>query len=410
MNKSAVGNLNGSSISIVVELTLIVWLGAQFIANADSLHALQDDLAGWMAHPALQGADVGIQVLSVPEGTSLYSLNHHQLFIPASTVKLVVTASALELLGADFVYHTMVWLQEPPDDQGTVAGDMIIGGTADPEAPQDLYDTIAKELTAHRLHQIMGNIVGVAPVRASDKDSGLTAAQALKAALQRRGVAVHGQALAQSLPLSTLLVYRHQSSPLSTYIRLINKHSDNERAQRLLTSLTTSFGDSADREHSFLNDLWQQRGSYVHGLRIVEGSGLSAANRLSPAFVADLLVQMTSRPQVLAVLLDSLPVAGGDGTLRHRLRGTLAQGRLYAKTGTLHRVSCLSGYVVVSEKVKMAFSVMMNNYTCSLSKARRIQDEVALRLVEYALSQHLHSPSPGPMVSFHPRLATPASR
>ncbi len=387
-----------------------MWLGAQFIANADSLRALQDDLAGWMAHPALRGADVGIQVLSVPEGTSLYSLNRHQLFIPASTVKLVVTASALELLGADFVYHTMVWLQEPPDDQGTVAGDVMIGGTADPDAPQALYDTIAEELTAKGLKQISGDAIGVAPVRASDKDNGLTAAQALKAALQRRGVAVRGQALAQPLPLSTLLVYRHESSPLSTYIQLINKHSDNERAQRLLTSLTTSFGDSADREHSFLNDLWQQQDLYVGGMQVVEGSGLSAANRLSPAFVADLLVQMTSRPQALPVLLDSLAVAGVDGTLRHRLRGTLAQGRLYAKTGTLHQVSCLSGYVVVGEEVQMAFSVMMNNYTCSLSKARRIQDEVALRLVQYALSQHLHSPPPGPMVSFHPRLASPASR
>ncbi len=386
-----------------------MWLGVQLAAGADSLTTLREDLAGWMAHPALRGADVGIQVLSVPEGTSLYSLNRHQLFIPASTVKLVVTASALELLGADFVYHTMVWLQEPPDDQGTVAGDVMIGGTADPDAPQDLYGIIAEELTAKGLKQISGDAIGVAPVRASDKDNGLTAAQALKAALQRRGVAVRGQALAQPLPLSTLLVYRHESSPLGAYIQLINKYSDNERAQRLLTSLTTSFGDSADREHSFLNDLWQQRDLYVGGMQVVEGSGLSAANRLSPAFVADLLVQMTSRDDNLKVLLDSLPIAGVDGTLRHRLRGTPAQGRLYAKTGTLHQVSCLSGYVVVGEEVQMAFSVMMNNYTCSLSKARRIQDEVALRLVQYVLSQPPHSPPPGPMVSSLPRLTVPTS-
>jgi len=376
----------------VLVAVVTLHLGVQGPARADSLAALRDDLAGWMAHPALHGADMGIEVSSLPEGTALYSLDSDKTFLPASTVKLVVTATALELMGAKFAYHTLVWLEAPPDDNGILAGDVIIGGTADPDAPGNLYKVVAGELKTSGIKRVNGDIVGVAPVRDSDKDNGLTAARALKVALQRAGIAVDGQAVARPLPWGAFLIYRHQSSPLHSYVKAINKHSDNHKARRLLTSLATCFGDPVDQEHSFIAELWGQRGLPTQGLRVVEGSGLSAQNRLAPAFVAGLLVQIASRDDILKVLLESLPVAGVDGTLRYRMRGTAAQGRVYAKTGTLRRVSCLSGYVMAAGQVKIAFSMMMNDYTCSLSKMRRIQDHIAARITEYALAQPAGSP------------------
>jgi len=356
-------------------------------AWSDNPATLREDLAGWMAHPALGDADVGVQVLSLPEGTVLYSLNGRNTFIPASTVKLVVTATALELLGADFAFHTLVWLQGPPDDTGLLAGDMTIGGTADPDAPGNLYTLLANKLKTAGIKRISGDIVGAAPVRASDKDNGLTGARALKMALRRAGIVVEGHAVAHPLPHDAFLIYRHKSTLLSSYVKTINKHSDNHRAQRLLTSLTTTFGDPDDHQHSFVDELWRQRGLYVDGLCVAEGSGLSADNRLTPTFVAGLLVQMTNQPDALRVLLNSLPIAGVDGTLHHRMRGTAAEGRVYAKTGTLHGVSCLSGYVLTDGEPTIAFSIMMNNYTCSVSKVRRIQDAAVIRIVQYVLTQ-----------------------
>lgn len=372
---------------LVVVMVATLCLGTYLPTWSDSLPALQEDLAGWMAHPALHEADVGAEVLSLPEGTALYSLNSHKPFIPASTVKLVVTATALELLGGNFVFHTLVWMQQPPDTSGLVAGDVIIGGTGDPNAPGNLYTLLAHKLKAGGIKQIKGDIVGAAPVRASDKDKGLTAARALKIALHRVGIIVEGQAVAGPLPYDAFLIYQHNSTPLSSYMKAINKYSDNHRAQRLLTSLATRFGDPFDGQHRFISEVWRQRGLYVEGLCVLEGSGLSARNQLSPAFVADLLVQMTSSDDAFKALPDSLPIAGVDGTLRQRMRRTAAKGRVYAKTGTLRGVSCLSGYIMVGGEAKVAFSIMMNNYSCSLSKVRRIQDQVALRLVEYALSQ-----------------------
>lgn len=367
-------------------MVLVAGLCAAGVVCADNLAALRTDLAGWMNHPGLRDADVGAHVVWIPDGTVLYSLHSEQAFIPASTVKLVVTASALELLGASFQYQTLVRMQAPPDETGLVAGDVTIAGTAAPDVSMNVYNVVAQQLAAGGVREIAGDIVGTAPVRASEKDNGLRAAAALKAALSRAGITVAGQAATGEIPSRAFLVYQHQSTSLSDYLKTINKRSDNQRARSLLTSLATVFGDPYDVQHGFVAELWRERGLNVEGLYLPDGSGLSADNRLTPAFVTGLLAYLAGDEGKLSALLDSLPVAGIDGTLRYRMRHTAAQERVYAKAGTLHGASCLSGYVKVGGEAKIAFCIMMNNYKCSLSKVRRIQDRAALRLVEYGLS------------------------
>jgi D-alanyl-D-alanine carboxypeptidase/D-alanyl-D-alanine-endopeptidase (penicillin-binding protein 4) len=89
-------------------------------------------------------------------------------------------------------------------------------------------------------------------------------------------------------------------------------------------------------------------------------------------------------PAEYQALSRSLPTAGVDGTLADRMQGTAAEGKVRAKTGTLTGVSCLSGYVEAGGNPRLAFSVLMNDLTCSEDTARHLQDEMAAQMASYA--------------------------
>ncbi|MBL9168274.1 MAG: D-alanyl-D-alanine carboxypeptidase/D-alanyl-D-alanine-endopeptidase [Verrucomicrobiales bacterium] len=92
-----------------------------------------------------------------------------------------------------------------------------------------------------------------------------------------------------------------------------------------------------------------------------EGSGLSRRHLVSAGTVVSLLTAMQKHP-TWETFRDSLPIAGVDGTLRFRFRGTAAAGKLIAKTGTLRGVSSLSGYVTTAGGEPLTFSILLNSY------------------------------------------------
>jgi hypothetical protein len=116
--------------------------------------------------------------------------------------------------------------------------------------------------------------------------------------------------------------------------------SDNARAQALSTRLGGGSRSAGARravdDAALLGAGW----------RLVDGSGLSPANRAGAGEVADLLHGVRERTG-FRTLFRGLPVAGRNGTLRWRMRGTAAEGRVRAKTGTLFDspTSALAGYV-----------------------------------------------------------------
>jgi D-alanyl-D-alanine carboxypeptidase/D-alanyl-D-alanine-endopeptidase (penicillin-binding protein 4) len=92
---------------------------------------------------------------------------------------------------------------------------------------------------------------------------------------------------------------------------------------------------------------------------------------------------MTSRDDLFPAYLDALPVAGVDGTLETRMRGTSAEGRARAKTGTLNGVTSLSGYVDAADGERLAFSMMIEFYTGSSAPRRAVQDSVVAALARF---------------------------
>jgi D-alanyl-D-alanine carboxypeptidase/D-alanyl-D-alanine-endopeptidase (penicillin-binding protein 4) len=108
-------------------------------------------------------------------------------------------------------------------------------------------------------------------------------------------------------------------------------------------------------------------------VQLEEGSGLSRSALVTPAAIVDLLRIMAVHRES-AVFRECLPVAGVDGTLRHRLTGAGTQGRVQAKTGTLRHVTALSGYVETSSGRALVFSVMLNQFAGPPAEAREAVD------------------------------------
>jgi D-alanyl-D-alanine carboxypeptidase/D-alanyl-D-alanine-endopeptidase (penicillin-binding protein 4) len=115
-------------------------------------------------------------------------------------------------------------------------------------------------------------------------------------------------------------------------------------------------------------------------VRASDGSGLGRGNRASPKQVGKLLRAMNKADSADAYL-DSLAIAGQEGTLAGRMRGTAAQGRCAGKTGTLSGVSTLSGYCRVGGN-QIAFSILMNRVG-NLSAAHSAQDRMVAAIARY---------------------------
>lgn len=81
--------------------------------------------------------------------------------------------------------------------------------------------------------------------------------------------------------------------------------------------------------------------------------------------------------------VDGLPIAGVDGSLRNRFKGTVAANNVRAKTGSLGGVNTLSGYVTTADREKLVFSIMLNNYRDE-TDARATIDKIVVQLAEFA--------------------------
>lgn len=111
-----------------------------------------------------------------------------------------------------------------------------------------------------------------------------------------------------------------------------------------------------------------------------DGSGLSRYNLVAPAFLVALLEHEARSPHA-AVYYAALPVAGRDGTLAGRMRGTPAEGNVHAKTGTLSGVRSLSGYLTTAAGERMAFSIIANSHTVTSREVDRVAEAALLRVI-----------------------------
>jgi D-alanyl-D-alanine carboxypeptidase/D-alanyl-D-alanine-endopeptidase (penicillin-binding protein 4) len=214
----------------------------------------------------------------------------------------------------------------------------------------------------------------------------LYAAALFQRRLADRGVLVTGEPLCGPTPDATVALAEHLSPPLSDILVMMNKPSDNNVAEALLRTIPRLAGQAGTAEAgvAIVEERLAQWGIDPGRLRICDGSGLSRYSLLTARSFVALLRHAARDPRLAGPIAASLPIAGVDGTLTRRMRGTAAEGAIHAKTGSLRGVSTLSGYVDGERERILTFSFLVNNYTCSASVVRGIQDRACEVLAEYA--------------------------
>jgi D-alanyl-D-alanine carboxypeptidase/D-alanyl-D-alanine-endopeptidase (penicillin-binding protein 4) len=225
--------------------------------------------------------------------------------------------------------------------------------------------------------------------------------QTLRQLLERRGIIVEKPTRVGTAPTPTTtptlglrVLSTHESAPLAVVVHELNKRSNNFAAEQMLRTLGAeivgrpgTWAKGLEAVSRFLAGVGLPRGTY----RMTNGSGLYDSNQFSPEQITTVL-RATSRDfRLSAEYLSSLAVAGTDGTIAHRMTGTLAERYVRAKTGTLASVSCLSGFAGSPGRVPLIFSILMNDVT-NAAEARRIQDRAAELMVAYLEAE----PSPHP--------------
>lgn len=167
-------------------------------------------------------------------------------------------------------------------------------------------------------------------------------------------------------------------TPLATVMARANKRSLNMCAEGMFLR---SCGDWTNGPAKATKVLVSEYGLSEKSLDIHDGSGLSKNDRVTAAAMASLLTGIAGRKDA-KVFFDSLPIAGTDGTMEHRLWAEPYKGRVLAKTGYINAVSCLSGYVLdTTGRPVIAYSVLVNGIN-GPADAKKLQDTICEKLVD----------------------------
>jgi D-alanyl-D-alanine carboxypeptidase/D-alanyl-D-alanine-endopeptidase (penicillin-binding protein 4) len=218
-----------------------------------------------------------------------------------------------------------------------------------------------------------------------------SAAAILKQLLEAKGVRVAGHARArhgdrnaqpQNDPPVHVLA-EHKSPTLLEDVRLTNKLSINLHAELLLrvTAREKASATSMDDALAFATDFRQSIGISPDDAQLTDGSGLSRGDLVTPQSVVQLLAYAARQPWG-ADFVATLPVAGQDGTLESRMRGTAAAGQVHAKTGLVEHVNSLSGYATSRRGAHLIFSIFGNNTGTHGREAINAVDAICVAMVE----------------------------
>ena len=178
------------------------------------------------------------------------------------------------------------------------------------------------------------------------------------------------------------------SPPLREILPFFEKPSQNQIGELLFKTLalTKTGVGTADSAQQVVARQLLAWGAAPDGFAVRDGSGLSRHDYVSPRTIVAVLDAMRRSPD-FSLFYDALPIAGVDGTIRNRMKGTPAAGNVHAKTGTLDKARSLSGYVTTADGRMLLFSALANNYTVPTRRVDQVTDALGARLASINLGK-----------------------
>jgi len=389
--------------SIVVALTLALVIAG----GGPSPARVPERLGGtrrWIARIDRLVAGHRVSVTIGDDGHFLYRHQASEPRLPASNEKLLLSMALFDRLGPSLQVPTLVSAEAEPDADGVIDGNLWILGRGDPEVDRATVANLARGVRAAGVTQILGRVKGSTGYFARDwwavgwkrsfradevpfptaltflgntgpggghiSDPERRAAVALTSRLRDMGIRVSGTPGAARPPNGLVPVTSVDSAVLKDIVRRMDVDSLNFYAEvlgKLLARLTT--GAPATIAHGATAISAYEHDQGVDNMEHHDSSGLSYANRVRTNSIVRLLWAADGKPWGPALRL-ALP-RGGQGTLEDRLHGV----KVRAKTGTLDRVSALSGWVWLEDRDAWGeFSIVSRGLT--KEAAVRIEDAI----------------------------------
>jgi D-alanyl-D-alanine carboxypeptidase/D-alanyl-D-alanine-endopeptidase (penicillin-binding protein 4) len=314
----------------------------------------------WDYLDAAYAAEIGALLLN--EGAAGFVIKPGESIGSAASVTRSPDTSYLDLLGAvattaDSTGVTVRASREPFSNDAELTGRIWIG-----------TDSVVRYIAPH--------------------DPTMYFVTVLTETLEADGIEIGGTAVdrddLEDLCESPVTLFVHQSPPLGEILQSLLKESQNQIGEMLLRYLgavETDLGSiSAGRRvvTATLTSWGIPDDSYIY----YDGSGLSRYNYVAPEAVVRLLRRVHQRPE-FDVFFDALPIAGVDGTLRNRMKGTNAEDNARAKTGFIANARALSGYVTTADGELLAFSIITNNFDTPVRPVEYVQDLIVERLANF---------------------------
>lgn len=197
--------------------------------------------------------------------------------------------------------------------------------------------------------------------------------------LEQAGVEVTGGVERGRVPDDARLLIEHESPPLADILRGLNKFSNNFIAEQILRTLAADvYGPPGTTENGVkLLQAYMESLGYANGqFNMVDGSGLSRQNKVSPDQIVAVLEDAYNDLSIFPEFIAALGVMGIDGSVEDRMTGNRHAQKIRAKTGTLNHVSALSGYLQSLDGERFAFSILLNDMKCSNGKAMKLEDDI----------------------------------
>lgn len=430
-----------------------------------------------LSDTAMSGSSVSVCIIDTSDGSTVLEYNSGESLMPASVLKIVTTAAALELLGPQYRFKTRLGYTGSLNRRtGVITGDLVIKGGGDPVLgspyfgehygdflngwiqmlkkagirtvngriicddsrydyhpvpPKWLWEDIGNYYGAgvyglslfdntYEIHfrtsseGTVPEITGYSPdicryqlsnqltsygnsdrgyvfaapygnygwmkgtipanrndfvLKASIPDPPLLMATLFDHMLDSAGIVVRQDPstcrIENRAEQEIVLLAEVESPPLFSIAEVLNHESVNLYAEHLLKEIGLQFNGKGttlagiEVVYNFLNDA----GVDAKGFFIEDGSGLSPLNAVTSKGLADLLLYMKKNAVNSEAFMNSLPEAGKEGTLKSVFRHPSFAGNLKAKSGSITRTRCYSGYFTARSGREMAFSVLVNNFS-----------------------------------------------
>ena len=356
---------------------------------------VQYRLDSLMQSSLLETSMVGIIVYDLTADSILYKVNERQAMRPASTMKLVTAITALDRLGGSYQFRTQLYYTGTIENH-TLNGDLYCVGGFDPAFNNDDMRAFVESIQRMGVDTIRGRIVA----DKSMKDADLLGEgwcwdddnPKLSPLSYGRDIEFLERFVHELIDCDVVLDVRMAESrlpddafPICTRFHTMDqilqrmmKKSDNFYAEAMFYQLGAATGhrpSTAKHSAQVVKQLIQKVGNGKNPYRVADGSGLSLYNYVTPELEMRLLRYAYRNSNIYQHLLPSLPIAGVDGTLNTRMKGTFAEENVKAKTGTVTGISALAGYCTSANGHLLCFSII-NQGIMKSDSGRNFQNKV----------------------------------